>query len=78
MTKDNGVMGTHKKNRDWYYEYLYFMDGTGKNWAYNPFKYEDRSKQSSYSGFSFNRDWVIDSNKNDGYPYLQNCPFQFR
>ncbi len=78
VTKGNGVVGTHKKSRDWYYEYLYFLDGTGKNWACKPFKYEDRSKQSSYSGFSFNRDWVIDSNKNDGYPYLQNCPFQFR
>lgn len=78
VAKGNGVVGTHKKNRDWYHEYLYFLEGTGKNWACKSFKYADRSNQSSYSGFDFRSDWAIDSKKNDGYPYLKDCPFQFR
>ena len=78
VAKGNGVVGTHKKNRDWYHEYLYFLEGTGKNWACKSFKYADRSNQSTYSGFDFRNDWVIDSKKNEGYPYLKDCPFQFR
>lgn len=33
--------------------------------------YYNRSKQSSYSGWDFNRVWFVDAGINDGYPVLQ-------
>ena len=77
VTKGNGVVGTCKKVRDWYHHNLFYLEGTGKGWCCKSFKYENRGKQSTFTGFNFNNNWIIDPNKNDGYPYLKICPFQF-
>ena len=74
----NAVVGTHKAGTDWYHHNLYYEDGTGKGWCAESFKKDDRSKKEIYENFDFTHDWIIDTNKNDGYPYLRNCPFQFK
>lgn len=78
VAKGNGAVGTHKDARRWFHHNLFFLDGTAKSWNCTPFTYEARGNQSTFTGFDFSSDWVIDPNKNDGYPYLKICPFQFR
>lgn len=73
----NGVVGTRKSAAVWYHHHLYFLEGTGKDWSCSSFKEADKNKQSTYGGFNFNSVWSLDANKNNGYPYLQDCPFQF-
>lgn len=74
----NAVVGTHKAGTDWYHHNLYYEDGTGKGWCADSFKHDDRGKKDIYENFDFSSVWDIDSNKNDGYPHLRNCPFQFK
>ena len=74
----NAVVGTHKAGTDWYHHNLYYVEGSGKGWNADSFKKDDRSKKEIYENFDFTNNWIIDTNKNDGYPYLRNCPFQFK
>ena len=78
VSKGNGVVGTHKKGTDWYHHNLYYVEGSGKGWCAKSFKEANRSKKEIYENFDFSNNWIIDTNKNDGYPYLRNCPFQFK
>ena len=74
----NGVVGTCKKGRDWYHHNLYTLEGSGTTWVSTPFKWEERSNPDTFKGFDFNKVWTIDPNKNDGFPHLKNCTFQFK
>lgn len=78
VCKGNGIVGTHKKGTDWYHHNLYYVEDSGKGWCAKSFKKENRSNKSIYENFDFTNDWNIDTKKNDGYPYLRNCPFQFK
>lgn len=73
----NGVVGTRKESCIWYHHNLYFLEGTGKDWNCSKFKAADKGKQSTYGGFDFSGTWLLDDAKNQGYPYLKDCPFQF-
>lgn len=76
----NGVVGTHKDGCIWYHHNLYYLEKSGDGWCADKFKEEDKGKESTFSGFDFNNNWVIDNGstqKNSGYPYLKNCPMQF-
>lgn len=37
----------------------------------------NKSSTSTYKNFDFNKTWIIDISKNQGYPYLRSAPFQF-
>ncbi|MGN1246564.1 MAG: hypothetical protein ACI4UN_08010 [Muribaculaceae bacterium] len=78
VSNGNAVVGTHKAGTDWYHHNLYYEDGTGKGWCAESFKKENRGKKEIYENFDFSSVWDIDTNKNDGYPHLRNCPFQFK
>lgn len=73
----NGVVGTRKSAAVWYHHNLYFLEGTGKDWKCSKFKEKDKGNQSTYGGFNFKTIWRLDPTVNNGYPYLQSCPFQF-
>ncbi len=49
----------------------YPIDTPGKTTALND---EQAKNSENYTGFDFENVWAIDSEKNDGYPYLQNVP----
>ncbi|MDL2209050.1 hypothetical protein LJB97_05455 [Parabacteroides sp. OttesenSCG-928-O15] len=76
----NGGVGTHTdvsheiKN-------VYILKGSGGNWAAYQFSTSDKGKKGTFSHLTFSSDyWTIDTShsKNDGYPYLSNCYYQFR
>ena len=77
IEKGNGVVGTRKAAAVWYHHYLYFLEGTAKNWSCEKIKESDKGKESTYKGFKFSDVWKLDASKNNGFPYLQDCHFQF-
>ena len=78
VAKGNGAVGTHKDARKWFHHNLFFLEGTAKSWNCTSFTYEERGNQSTFTGFDFTKIWTIAPSKNDGYPHLRNCPFQFK
>ena len=60
-------------------EDLYYREGSGKGWNADSFTDDGAKKKSTFKNFDFDNIWVIDSDgsKNEGYPYLKDCPFQF-
>lgn len=78
VTSGNGIIGTHKSGSIIFHHNLYVLEGTGKYWCADKFKEEDKSKSTTYKGFDFTNTWVMDSDKNNGFPHLKDCPFQFK
>ncbi|MGM9799145.1 MAG: hypothetical protein ACI30M_00460 [Muribaculaceae bacterium] len=74
----NAIVGTHKSGTDWYHHYLYYVKDSGKGWCADSFKESDRTNKGTFKNFNFNVDWNQDNNINGGYPYLRDCPFQFK
>ncbi len=74
----NGVVGTRKSACIWHHNELYYLEGTGKGWCADSFKSSDKQNKSKFKNFDFDRVWAIDSDnsKNNGYPYLRDCPYQ--
>lgn len=78
VSHGNGVVGTHPGGSIWHHHNLYYLEGSGKGWCADSFPESKKKEQSTFKGFNFNDDWVIDkTGMNNGYPYLKNCPFQF-
>ena len=75
----NGVVGTHKDACIWYAHDLYYLKDSGKGWKAKEFLSSEAKNSSTFNNFDFTNIWVIDSDgsKNEGYPYLKDCPFQF-
>lgn len=78
IIKGNGIIGTHKGGSVFFHHNLYVLEDTGKYWCADKFKESDKSKTSTYKGFDFTNVWVMDANKNDGFPHLKDCPYQFK
>ena len=74
----NGGVGTHPSSGIFYHHDVYILDTSGKDWCAETFSYDDRTKQSTFSGFDFSNIWLLNDSKNDSYPSLRNCPFQYR
>lgn len=74
----NGCVGTRKDACIWHHHDLYYLEGTGKGWCADSFSSSDKQNSSKFKNFDFNSVWAIDSDgsKNDGYPYLRDCPYQ--
>ncbi|MGN0206558.1 MAG: hypothetical protein ACI4BC_04885, partial [Muribaculaceae bacterium] len=77
VSDGNAMVGTHKSGTTWYHHDLYFLSGTGKDWCGEEFSESEKSKESTYKNFDFKSVWKIDTSQNSGFPYLQDCPFQF-
>lgn len=76
----NGGVGTHT-GATYDINNVYFLSGSGSDWKAKKFTTSDKGKKSSFSGLTFNSSfWAIDAShiKNDGYPYLSTCYYQFR
>lgn len=73
----NGGVGTRPGGGIFYYNDIYILDTSGKDWRAETFSYADRANQSTFSGFDFVNVWLSNDSKNDSYPSLRNCPFQF-
>lgn len=79
VSHGNGCVGTHKDGGIFYHHNLYYLKGSGGGWCADDFKEEDKGKSSTFKNFDFTNIWIIDSNNyNGGYPYLRDCPFQFK
>lgn len=77
----NGAIGTHNSGAFDNHGYLYSIKGSNssENKDFRLTAYitdSNKSNQSSYKEFDFNKIWDI-SSLNNGYPYLRNCYFQF-
>ncbi len=76
----NGVVGTRKSSVIWHHHDLYYLDGTGSGWCAESFSDSEKKNTSTFNNFDFSGKgvWVIDSDnsKNNGFPYLRDCPFQ--
>lgn len=76
----NGVVGTRKSSVIWHHHDLYYLDGTGSGWCAESFSDSEKKNTSTFNNFDFSGKgvWIIDSDnsKNNGFPYLRDCPFQ--
>ena len=76
----NGVVGTRKSSAIWHHHDLYYLDGTGGGWCAESFSDSEKKNTSTFNNFDFSGKgvWIIDSDnsKNNGFPYLRDCPFQ--
>ncbi|WP_455622259.1 hypothetical protein [Parabacteroides sp.] len=76
----NGVVGTRKSSAIWHHHDLYYLDGTGGGWCAESFSDSEKKSTSTFNNFDFSGKgvWIIDSDnsKNNGFPYLRDCPFQ--
>ena len=76
----NGVVGTRKSSVIWQHHDLYYLDGTGSGWCAESFSDSEKKNTSTFNNFDFSGKgvWIIDSDnsKNNGFPYLRDCPFQ--
>lgn len=76
----NGVVGTRKSSVIWHHHDLYYLAGTGGGWCAESFNDSEKKNTSTFNNFDFSGKgvWIIDSNnsKNNGFPYLRDCPFQ--
>ncbi len=76
----NGVVGTRPSSGILYTHDLYYLEGTGKHWKNRDksFKASQKKDKATFNNFDFNKVWAIDSDgtMNNGFPYLQDCPFQ--
>lgn len=74
----NGIIGTHKGGSIFYHHNLYVLEDSGKYWCADKFKESDKSKESTYKGFDFKSVWAVSTSTNNGFPYLRDCPYQFK
>lgn len=76
----NGVVGTRKSSVIWHHHDLYYLDGTGSGWCAESFSDSEKKNTSTFNNFDFSGKgvWIIDcdNSKNNGFPYLRDCPFQ--
>ena len=76
----NGVVGTRKSSVIWHHHDLYYLDSTGSGWCAESFSDSEKKNTSTFNNFDFSGKgvWIIDSDnsKNNGFPYLRDCPFQ--
>ena len=79
VSHGNGCVGTHKDGGIFYHHNLYYLKDSGKGWCADDFKDGDKGNSSTFKGLDFTNVWMIDdNNSNSGYPYLRDCPFQFK
>lgn len=78
VSHGNGIIGTHKGGSIFYHHNLYVLEDSGKYWCADKFKESDKSKESTYKGFDFTSVWAISTSTNNGFPYLRDCPYQFK
>ena len=78
VSHGNGIIGTHKGGSIFYHHNLYVLEDSGKYWCADKFKESDKSKESTYKGFDFKSVWAISTSTNNGFPYLRDCPYQFK
>lgn len=78
VKKGNGVVGTHKSSCIWYHHDLYYLSGSGDGWCADSFNDSEKQSESTFKNFDFKSVWKIDNSGsvNNGFPYLQKCPFQ--
>lgn len=78
VSHGNGIIGTHKGGSIFYHHNLYVLEDSGKYWCADKFKESDKSKESTYKGFDFSSVWAVSTSTNNGFPYLRDCPYQFK
>lgn len=78
VSHGNGIIGTHKGGSIFYHHNLYVLEDSGKYWCADKFKESDKSKESTYKGFDFKSVWAVSTSTNNGFPYLRDCPYQFK
>lgn len=78
VSHGNGIIGTHKGGSIFYHHNLYVLEDSGKYWCADKFKESDKSKESTYRGFDFKSVWAVSTSTNNGFPYLRDCPYQFK
>ena len=78
VSHGNGIIGTHKGGSIFYHHNLYVLEDSGKYWCADKFKESDKSKESTYKGFDFKSIWAVSTSTNNGFPYLRDCPYQFK
>ena len=78
VSHGNGIIGTHKGGSIFYHHNLYVLEDSGKYWCADKFKESDKSKESTYKGFDFTSVWAVSTSTNNGFPYLRDCPYQFK
>ena len=73
----NGGVGYYDQPTGVKTEGLYIEEGSGKNGNSTEFASSDKSLKSTFPKLDFNTIWDVDGTRNDGYPFLQECYFQF-
>lgn len=74
----NGIVGTHPAGGIFYYHNVYTLKDKGKDWRAEVFSDADKAKESTFEGFDFSNVWQINDSRNDGFPSLRDCPFQYK
>lgn len=73
VSHGNACIGTRQSAAIVYHDYLYYLDGTGKDWySTGKISQSDLSDKSKYHTFDFDNIWVIA----DGRAELRHCPWQ--
>ncbi len=73
VSHGNACIGTRQSSAIVYHDYLYYLDGTGKDWySTGKISQSDLSDKSKYHTFDFDNIWIIA----DGRAELRHCPWQ--
>ena len=74
----NGAVGTHPGGGIWYHNDIYILKDSGKDWCADTFSESEKGDKSTFSGFDFNSTWTIGDSRNNSFPSLRDCPFQYK
>lgn len=73
VSHGNACIGTRQSSAIVYHDYLYYQDGTGKDWySSGKIKQSELSDKSKYKSFDFDNTWIIQN----GRAELRSCPWQ--
>lgn len=71
----NACIGTRQSSAIVYHDYLYYLEGTGKDWySTNSISSKDLGNKDCYRTFDFNNVWTLDGRSR---PELRHCPWQY-